>query len=211
MPVGAEAQIPLSDAITMGTDGERPSPYCARTFTVSETGKQGCATRQSVHAYPQVTPLWLTLGIRLPSRDLIADSIEAVCSTHPLYPRSCVLAHPALHTPTIQVTLVRRSERALGTSGEPAHASPSFFFFFRPSTMMVTYRCPAVTRICLAVRWRRRGTTARRSSCMAGRYRPASGVSIVQRWDTRKVTPSIYRTPSNHMVNCGAVAFLSIA
>jgi len=53
---------------------------------------------------PHITYLWLMFDIRLPSRDLIADSIEAVCNL--VLPRSR-LGPSYFALRTVQVTLVR--------------------------------------------------------------------------------------------------------
>jgi hypothetical protein len=135
--------------------------------------------------------------IRLPSRDLIADSIEAVCNLHFLFLDHALAHHTAYSTK--QVTLVRRREQYLGLKTS-AH-STAFFSPPRPSTMMATYPCLDVTRICQAVRLPRYDTTVRRSSCMVVRYRSASDMSIARRWDTRKAIPSISRTRLNRTVN----------
>jgi len=134
---------------------------------------------------------------RLPSRDLIADSIEAVCNLHFL-----ILDHIIIGSAyaTKQVTSVRRREEYYLGLKASAHSTP-FFSPPRPSTMMATYPCLDVTRICQAVRWPLYDTTARRSSCTAVRYRLASDMSIARRWDTRRAIPSISRTRLNHTVN----------
>ncbi len=76
---------------------------------------------------PHITYLWLMFDIRLPSRDLIADSIEAVCNlVHFLF------LDPALAHHTSLCVLYRShwydDENSISGSKTSAHSTPFSFF-----------------------------------------------------------------------------------
>ena len=173
----------------MGTDGGTSS-YLTPMFTV-ESGGRDALLVSVLQGSKQLIPS-LTSNGRLPSRDLIADSIEAVaytlCSRH--LSGSFALCFRVDRSPWYD------DEHNHWASGVCLHDSLP-----RPSTTTVIYPCPGVTRICLAARSPRHGTIVQRLLSTVGRSKPASDMSIVPRWATRRVIKSISRTRSNHMVS----------